>query len=120
MLGAGVAVAVAVGWDHLLAAGVAVALTFPVGLFAFWFAGWLIARHPFGGLLGMAVGLAVRSAAAIGGGLAVFLLTPRLKELGIGFWIWLLVAYLSGLIVDTGLLAGRAVVSPAGREKGKG
>lgn len=121
LLIAGVAVGAAVGWNHLSAAGLAVALTIPVGLFAFWFTGWLIARHPFGGLLGMMVGMAVRSVVAVGGGLLAFLTLPPMKELGLGFWVWLLVAYLSGLIVDTGLLAGRVTVRPpAGGEKGKG
>jgi hypothetical protein len=51
---------------------------------------------------------------------AAFLLLPTLNELGGGFWVWLLVAYLSGLIVDTGLLAGRvAIRTPGGSEKGK-
>ena len=109
------------GWNHTLAAAVAVALTLPVGLFAFGFTGWLIARHPLGGLLGMMVGVAVRTLVAVGGAVVVFLLVPPLNELGGGFWVWLLVAYLSGLIVDTGLMVGRAViVSPAGGEKGKG
>ncbi len=109
------------GWNHPLAAGVVVALTLPVGLFAFWFTGWLIARHPFGGLLGMTVGVAVRTLVAVGGGVGAFLLVPALNDLGGGFWVWLLVAYLSGLIVDTGLLAGRvAIAPPAGGEKGKG
>jgi hypothetical protein len=118
---AGVGIGVAVGWSHTLAAAVAVGLTLPVGLFAFWFTGWLIARHPFGGLLGMTVGVAVRTLVAVGGGVIAFLALPALKELGLGFWVWLLVAYLSGLIVDTGLLAGCvAIRPPAGGEKGKG
>ncbi len=118
---AGVGIGAVVGWDHTLAAGLAVALTLPVGLFAFWFTGWMMARHPFGGLLGMMIGVAVRTLVAVGGGLIAFLSTPQLKELGLGFWVWLLVAYLSGLIVDTGLMAGRVTVrSPAGGEKGKG
>jgi hypothetical protein len=118
---AGAGVGAAVGWGHTLAAVVAVGLTLPGGLFAFWFTGWLIARHPFGGLLGMTVGVAVRILVAVGGGVVAFLALPALKELGLGFWVWLLVAYLSGLIVDTGLLAGRvAVRTPGGGEKGKG
>ncbi len=118
---AGVATGPVGGWNHTLAAGVAVALTLPVGLFALWFTGWLMARHPFGGLLGMMVGVAVRTLVAVGGGVVVFLLVPTLNELGGGFWVWLLVAYLSGLIVDTGLMVGRvAVASPGGGEKGKG
>ena len=118
---AGVGVGAGFGWEHTQAAVVAVALTFPVGLSAFWFTGWLMARHPLGGLLGMTIGIAVRAVVAVGGGLVAYLTVSQLKELGLGFWVWLLVAYLSGLIVDTGLLAGRATVrSPAGGEKGKG
>lgn len=118
---AGVGFGAGLGWSHTLAAAVAVGLTLPVGLFAFWFTGWLISRHPFGGLLGLSVGLAVRAVAAVGGGLIAYLSVSPLKELGLGFWVWLLVAYLSGLIVDTGLMAGRAAVrSPTGGEKGKG
>lgn len=116
---AGVGVGAAVGWTHCLAAIVAIGLTVPVGVFAFWFTLWLIARHPFGGLLGMMIGVGVRSVMAVGGGAAAFLLVPAFTELRLGFWVWILVAYLSGLIVETGRLAGRVAVVPPGRgEKG--
>ena len=90
----GVGVGAAVGWGHALAAGLAVALTAPAGVFAFWLTTKFAATHPISGLLGLMVGVVVRTVVAVGGGVLAYLTVPVLAELGIGFWVWLLVAYL--------------------------
>ena len=104
----------AAGPVHLLSAGVAVALCVPPAVGTFWLTRWLAGRHPLGGVIGMAVGLAARVVVAVGGGAAAYLVAPDLRETGISFWLWLLSAYLLALLAETALLSGASAAAGSG------
>src|SRR5262249_29210677 len=88
----------------------------------FWLTRWMAARHPLGGVVGMLLGTALRILVAFGGGAVVFLLTPMFRDAVLGYWLWLLFAYLASLVAGTGLLGGLSPVggSGAGRRAGRG
>jgi hypothetical protein len=106
------------GWEHLTTATVAVGLTVPPAFGTFWLTRWMAARHPQGGVVGMLVGTAIRLLVAFAGGAAVFVLAGAFWESKLGFWLWLLLAYLATLFAETALLARQAFV-PAGGPLGE-
>ena len=108
------------GRVHVTAAAAAVGLTVPAAFGTFWLVRWLTARHPLGAAVGMLVGTALRLTVAFGGGAAAFLLAPDLRFAGLVFWLWLLFAYLSSLLAETALLAGRSPLVAGGAPGGKG
>lgn len=112
--------AVPFGPVHLTAAAVAVGLTVPAAFGTFGLIRWMAARHPLGVAVGMMVGTALRLTVAFGGGAAAFLLAPDLRSAGMVFWLWLLFAYLSSLLAETALLAGRSPLVAGGVPGGKG
>ena len=56
----------------------------------------------------MGVGMALRILVAFGGAAAVFVLSGAFAEMVLGFWGWLLFAYLATLLAETALLVGAA------------
>jgi hypothetical protein len=90
---------------HLLAACVAIGLSIPPAFGTYWFTRWLAGRYPLGGVIGMLAGTMIRVVIAVGGGAAVYFLTSAFRDARLGFWIWVLVAYLATLIAETILLA---------------
>ncbi len=91
--------------DHAVSGLVALGLCVPVAVGVFWLTKWFARRTPFGGLLGMAVGVPVRVVAALGGGMALFYGVRWTDESPVGFLVWLLAAYLLTLAAETVLLA---------------
>lgn len=112
LIGAGI-VAVAGFPRHGLAGVVAVGLCVPAAFGTFWLTKWMATRSPFGGLLGMAIGVPVRLIAALGGGMGFFFGTGWFDGLRAGFWFWLLGTYLLTLVAETVLLAV-PTAAPAG------
>jgi hypothetical protein len=104
---------------HAAAAAVAVGLTVPAAFGTFGMTRWLAARHPLGGVVGMFAGTALRIGVAFGGGAAVFLLTPAFREAVLGYWLWVLFAYLASLVAETALLVRLSPVG-GGAAGGKG
>jgi hypothetical protein len=112
LVGSGLPVLVAAGValamgrpDHAVSGGLAFGLCVPTAVGTFAAAKWFAARSPFGGLLGMAVGVPVRVLAALGGGMAIFYGVRWTDESPVGFLFWLLAAYLLTLVAETVLLA---------------
>ena len=107
----GTAVAVPVGlafgpaqWQF---AAVGFGLCVPTGVAVVVLGHYLIRASAFGRLLAVFVGTFVRLAAAFGGGVAVFALAgPTDRADRIAFWLWVLFAYLTTLVVETALMAG--------------
>lgn len=119
-LGIGLVVAGPVGLllgpQHWAFAGVGFGLCVPPGLVTLLVAEYLIRTSPFGRVVAMVVGTFVRLAVGVGGGVVAFLLlAPGGEADRLAFWLWLLFAYLTTLVVEMGLLAGgRRRVSPGG------
>ena len=107
------------GPTHWLAAASAVVLCVLPAFGTFWLTTFLTARTPFGGLIGMTVGVAVRVLFAVGGGMAVFFGTGAFDDAKLGFWLWILSTYLATLVAETALIAGRPA-AVAGTTGGKG
>jgi hypothetical protein len=105
---------------HVAMAGVAVGLTLPPAIATLFLTRRLAARHPLGGILAMMVGVIVRLVVAVGGAAAIFFAAAAFRAAGIGFWLWVLFAYLSTLIAETAVLArsGLPVGVKAGTAKG--
>lgn len=115
----GVGVAAGAGGVHLAAAAVAAGLCFPPAVATLWLTRRLARRHPLGGILGMAVGVVVRVVVAVGGAAALFFAVDTFRATRIGFWLWVLFAYLSTLIAETAVLA-RSGSFGGGAGTGKG
>jgi hypothetical protein len=94
------------GPRHWELAAVAFGLCVVPGLATFALVEYLARTSPYGRLLGLMLGIAVRLAVGFGGGAAWLLLAgpddPREK---VAFLVWLLVAYLATLVAETVLLA---------------
>ncbi len=92
-----------------LCAGVALALTLPVGVFTLIVAerfGQTAVYGPFGPLLALLIGTVGRLFVGFGGAVAVFVLTkPTFYAEPLTYWGWILGAYLTTLVVETALLA---------------
>lgn len=104
---------------HWLAAAAAVGLCVVPAFGTLWLTTFLTARSPFGGLIGMTVGVFVRLVVAVGGGMAVYFGAGAFDDAKLGFWLWILSTYLATLVAETALIAGRPV-RVAGAAGGKG
>lgn len=109
-LGLAVLVAVPAGlWRgeyQWLCAAVAVALVVPPGVVTLILTDRLAKASPFGPLLALAIGTAVRLLVGFGGAIAVFLIgRPTFSIDPFSFLAWLLGVYLITLVVETVLLA---------------
>ncbi len=103
-----------------LAAAVAAGLCVPTAVGTFWLSRWLAARHPLGGVIGMLVGTIGRLVVALGGGAAVFFLSGAFADAKVGFWLWLLFAYLATLLAETALLVRPSPAVSGGPQGEKG
>jgi len=89
-----------------LCAAVAVALVVPPGLVTLFVAERLGRTSAYGLLGAVFLGTFVRLAVGFGGAVLVFLLSkPTFQTDAISFWLWILGAYLTTLVVETVLLA---------------
>lgn len=87
-------------------AGLAFGLCVPPGVVTLVLADYLGPRSPFGGLLALMVGTAVRLVVGFGGALAVvFLAGVEDRADRLAFLAWVLGAYLTTLVAETVLLA---------------
>jgi hypothetical protein len=90
-----------------LCAAVAVALVVPPGLVTLVVAERLGKSSPYGRVGAVFLGTFVRLVVGFGGAVLVFLLSkPTFQADAISFWLWVLGAYLTTLVVETVLLAG--------------
>lgn len=86
--------------------GIAYGLCIPAGLVVVLLQQYLIGTSPYGRVVAMAAGTAIRVAACFGGGVVVFLLLkPEAKGDKLAFWIWILFAYLTALAIETAMFA---------------
>ena len=91
-----------------LCAGVAVVLVVPPGLVTLVLAERLAKASLFGPLIALAVGTAVRVAVGFGGSALVFFLSePTFHADPVSYFGWVLAVYLTTLITETVLLAGK-------------
>ena len=108
LVGAVVAIplGLALGSKQWAFAGIAFALCVPPGLAIVLLHAYLIRTSPFGRILAMAIGTFVRLVTGFGGGLVVFFLL-RLEERSdkLAYWIWILFAYLTTLVMELMVLA---------------
>jgi hypothetical protein len=96
------------GPHQWLCAAVAVALVVPPGLVTLVAAERLGKSSAYGRVATMVLGTFVRLLVGIGGAAVVFLLArPTFQADAVSFWAWVLGAYLTTLIVETALLAGK-------------
>jgi hypothetical protein len=86
---------------HAEAAGVAVALALIAAIPVAVAAKVTKTRGPAATVIGYAIGLFSRLLFGLGGGLVVFLNTDRFDDRPETFWVWQVVGYLLGLIVET-------------------
>lgn len=103
LVGAVVAIplVLALGSKQWTFAGIAFALCVPPGLAIVILHDYLTQTSPFGRILAMAIGTFVRLVTGFGGGIVVFFLL-RLEERSdkLAYWIWILFAYLTTLLVE--------------------
>lgn len=103
-----------------LCAAVAVGLTVPPGLVTLVLAERLGKANPASRVLAVVVGTFVRLAAGFVGGVLVFLAAgPTFRADPVSFWLWVLGLYLTTLVLETTLLAGRRG-QPDGAEHPRG
>lgn len=120
MLVVGAGVAAGGGTLHLAMAAAAVGLSFPPAALTLWLTHWFVRRHPLGGILGMAVGVVLRATVAVGGAAALFLTVDAFRAARLGFWLWVLFAYLSTLVAETAVLARSGSLGRGMAGTGKG
>ena len=106
----GAAAIVPAGWvfgsDQWVYFLIAFGLYVPAGLVVVLLQDYLIRASPFGRVAALAAGTAIRLAACFGGGVVIFLLVrPEEKKEKLAFWIWILFAYLTALVVETAIFA---------------
>jgi hypothetical protein len=94
-----------IGTPHAYASCTAVVLCLVPAVATVWGTGRLARRTRFAGLVGMAAGMTLRTAAAVGGGAALFFAVPAFRDLRYGFWAWIVAAYLATLAAETAVLA---------------
>lgn len=88
-----------------LCAGAAVALTVPAGFMTLLATGWLNKTSPYGQVIALFLGTFVRLVVGFGGGVLVFFAWgPTFRVDPMSFWLWLMGAYLSVLVVEMVLL----------------
>ena len=103
LVGAVVAIplGLALGSKQWTFAGIAFALCVPPGLAIVVLHDYLIQTSPFGRILAMAIGTFVRLVTGFGGGVVVwFLLGLDERSDKLAYWIWILFAYLTTLLVE--------------------
>ena len=94
------------GADQWFFFAIAFGLCVPAGLVAVLIKEYLIRTSPYGRVAAVAVGPAIRLVACFGGGVALFLLLkPENRNDKLAFWMWILVAYLAALVVETAIFA---------------
>ena len=96
------------GPKHTTCGFVGIAICLPPALGTLVLTRWLTARHPFGMLIGLAVGTVARLFIVLVIAAGVFLATRQepgspLAE-PLTFWLWVLFVYLVALITETALL----------------
>jgi hypothetical protein len=95
-----------IGSDQWLYFMIAFGLCVPAGLVVVLLQQYLIGTSPYGRVVAMGVGTAIRLVACFGGGLVLFLLVkPEERNEKLAFWIWILFAYLTALAVETAVFA---------------
>lgn len=88
-----------------LCAGAAVALTVPAGFMTLLATGWLNKTSPYGQVIALFLGTFVRLVVGFGGGVLVFFAWgPTFRVDPMSFWLWLMGAYLTVLVVEMVLL----------------
>jgi hypothetical protein len=96
-------------------AAVAFGLCVPPGLATFALVEYLARTSPYGRLLGLMLGIAVRLLVGFGGGAVwVLLAGPEDSPGKVAFLLWLLFAYLATLVAETVILARPTKTGPAG------
>lgn len=91
---------------HWQLAAVAFGLCVPPGLATFALVEYLAKTSPYGRLLGLMLGTALRLVVGFGGGAAwVLLAGPEDSPGKVAFLLWLLLAYLATLVTETVVLA---------------
>lgn len=112
-------VGLAFGAGHWWCGAVGFCIALMPAVATLWLTLWFMRQSPYGMLLGLAVGTAVRLAATLGIAFAVFAAARSDGEwaavLGhpLRFWLWVLVGYLAAMTVETVLLVRAA--PPHGR-----
>lgn len=96
------------GSSHWIGAAVAVGLILPAAVVAVLAGRVLAARSPTGPIIGMVLGMGLRSTAALLGGLIAFLAlggpaAPVADR--VVFWVWVLVVDLAALVAHVGVRA---------------
>jgi hypothetical protein len=85
--------------------GIAVGLTVPAGLITLLAIRWLNKKSPYARVVALILGTFVRLLIGFGGGVLLFLLSGTTFRIDpISYWLWLLVAYLICLTIETILL----------------
>jgi len=119
----GVPVGMALGPRQWAFAGIAFGLCVPPGLVTLLLGEYLIQTSPFGRVLAVFAGTFVRLVVAFGGGVLVFALAgPAERADRVAFWLWVLFAYLTTLVIETGLMArspGAGAVRLAGNNESR-
>ena len=88
-----------------LCSGVAIGLTVPAGLVTLFATAWLNKTSPFGRFVAVFLGSFVRLFVGLGGGLVVFFASGSTFRVDmVSFWLWLMIAYLITLTIETILL----------------
>lgn len=100
----GLAMSALFGSIHVEASLIGLALSGPAAIATFALTRWMMKQHPLGALMGMMVGIGVRMLITVAGGLIIFLVTDRYRPCPLCYWIWVLLAYLVTMVLETGLL----------------
>ena len=110
---------------HLCGAAVGVLLCGASGVLSFWLALKLLKKGPVGTLAAMVFGLVLRTALGLGGSAIAFTLlggwTAEPND-QIAYWLWVLAAYIVGLVIEMVLLVRRLprMKATGSTETGKG
>lgn len=80
---------------------VAILICLPPTLASLWLTFLLASRHVMGGLMGMALGIVIRILVVMGFGLAYMFAMGLTRYDILAFWLWILFAYLSLLVMET-------------------
>lgn|GEM_PF-1832724 len=104
--------------DQWLFFAIAFGLCVPSGLVVLLLQEYLIGTSPYGRVIALAAGTAIRVVACFGGGVVIYLIVrPEAKNDKLAFWAWILFAYLTALAVETVVLAksGNGASAPDAR-----
>lgn len=96
------------GPAHWTFAAVAFGLCVPPGLAVVLLAEYLSRTSQYGRVVAVFAGTGIRMAVGFGGGVLFYLAAgPEDKAGKVAFWLWVLFAYITALVVETVLLAGK-------------